>query len=58
MLHPKDGSPIKQDIADGSPPKAAKPATTQMPTASSFLRAPSITPDKANDSVATTSMAT
>ena len=34
------------------PPKAAKNATTHTPTASSFLRAASIKPDKAKAAVA------
>jgi hypothetical protein len=39
------------------PPKAARPATTHTPTASSFLRAAAISPDSAKATVAAASIA-
>ena len=55
MLHPEQWTAIDKNVAYGAAAEAARPATTQIPTASRRLRAPSMTPDSAKAMVAITS---
>jgi hypothetical protein len=52
VLDPEQRATIEQHVADRASPKAARPPTTQIPTASRRLRAASITPESANAMVA------